>query len=194
MTSYQKDQPNILIISALLAITVELGLLSMSGIHFHLPLNDTRPTTEAIEAEVITLPEEQPKLIAASASSVPEETISKSNPTKVNPNAKTLTAPTSNQVEKGKPLSATHGPILIESPSPVIPEYLRSQDINSKVVIEFTVQSSGESSPRLLVSSGNDELDQIALSTARRWKFYPAESEHQAVAAKVKLRILFEVK
>ena len=91
-------------------------------------------------------------------------------------------------------MAATHGPVLIESPSPVLPAYLKQQDLNTKVVIEFTVHANGQATPRLLSTSGNEELDQLALAAAAKWKFYPAESNHQAMDSKVKLRILFEVK
>jgi TonB family protein len=52
----------------------------------------------------------------------------------------------------------------------------------------------GVVTPRLLSSSGNEELDVIALNTSRQWQFRPAESDHVAIDSKVRLRILFEVK
>ena len=190
------DDLSLLIRCAIIAALVELSFISVAGMHFPTFSSEPpHPSAEAMEAEVITLPEEQPKLVAQNAEpSAPEETIAKKDAPPTNANPKTLTGPTSNRLEKGKPLSPTHGPILIESPSPVIPEYLKNKDLNSKVVIEFVVQATGQATPHLLVSSGEEELDQIALSTASKWKFYPAESEHVAIDSKIKLRILFEVK
>jgi protein TonB len=156
----------------------------------HKPETALAPT----DVEILT-PEDAPHLKSESAkeSAPNEETLSKKN-TPAAASTKTLSEPSTNQVQKGKPLSATHGPVLVESPAPVIPEYLKNRDLNTKVVIEFTVLPSGEAQPRLLVSSGDDELDQVALETAKKWKFYPAETEHQAILSKIRLRILFSVK
>jgi TonB family protein len=169
-------------LSVCLALVTEFAVIGFSGMHFIFP-TVAPPHQDVPDAEIVTLP----------AKAAPEETLSEKK-TNAAPSAKSLSEPTSNQVQKGKPLSATHGPVLIDSPSPVIPDYLKSQDINAKVVIEFSVFASGEVSPRLLVSSGNEELDQIAIATAKKWKFYPAENAHKAIDAKVRLRILFEVK
>lgn len=86
-----------------------------------------------------------------------------------------------------------HGPIAVYAPSPVIPSYLQSQDIHASVVIDFYVAASGSVTPRLVNSSGNDELDALALDAARRWQFRPAEKGHQPIDSKVRLRIVFEV-
>lgn len=185
-----------LLICALIAFFAEFGILALTGLRFS-PLVHTRaPVEDMIEAEVVNLEEEQPKLVSARvAAPSHEETLAQKKSQKPVPvTSPSLSENPSNVVSQGKPMSPTHGPVLIESPSPVIPEYLKNQDINSKVVIEFTVRSNGDVSPRLLVSSGNEELDQIALGAASKWKFFPAESNHQAIDAKVKLRILFEVK
>jgi TonB family protein len=181
-------------LSVCLALVTEFAVIGFSGMHFIFP-TVAPPHQDVPDAEIVTLPDEEPHLVSAQApaKAAPEETLSEKK-TNAAPSAKSLSEPTSNQVQKGKPLSATHGPVLIDSPSPVIPDYLKSQDINAKVVIEFSVFASGEVSPRLLVSSGNEELDQIAIATAKKWKFYPAENAHKAIDAKVRLRILFEVK
>jgi TonB family protein len=185
----------ILGICALLAILAEVSFIALTGVHFTFP-SLPKPEIEHsfTEAEIINVPDEPAHLVAAAASApaADDESLSK-NPAKGS-TTKTLATPTTNTVQKGHPLSPTHGPVVIESPSPVIPDYLKSQDINAKVVIQFNVLSSGEVLPKLLVSSGNTELDQIALATAKRWKFYPAEADHKAIDSEVRLRILFQVK
>ena len=182
-----------LAVSLVFACLVEIAAIYLSGANFTFPVHSKPAAETPTEVEVVTLPEEAPHLKseAVKAPAPFEETLSQ----KQNQNTHThLTEPKSNLVEKGKPLSPTHGPVLIESPAPVIPDYLKNRDLSTKVLIEFTVLPSGESQPRLLVSSGDEELDQVALSAAKKWKFYPAESNHQAVQATIRLRILFTVK
>ena len=188
------SERRLFLICAILALFTEVGIIMLSGAHLSRSVFYAPPPKELTEVELVTLPEE-PYLVSANApkESAPEETLSDKK-VSAKPSNHALSQPSSNQIQNGKPLSATHGPVLIESPAPVIPDYLKSQDLNAKVVIEFSVFSNGNINPKLLISSGNEELDQIALATAKKWKFYPAEKEHQAIDAKVRLRILFEVK
>ena len=60
--------------------------------------------------------------------------------------------------------------------------------------MEFFVSSSGRSVVKLLKSSGNEELDAIAISTCEKWSFHPAEENHKAIDSKVRIHIQFEVK
>jgi TonB family protein len=98
-----------------------------------------------------------------------------------------------NQVDAGPALGPTHGPVAFYAPAPVIPNYLRDQNLKTSVVIEFLVTAQGLVTPRLLDSSGNDELDAIAVKTASLWKFRPAAQDNVPVDSKTRLRILFEV-
>ncbi len=92
------------------------------------------------------------------------------------------------------PAAATHGPVAVYTPSPIIPSYLQEKELKASVVIEFLVSSLGAVTPRLLASSGNEELDAIALTTAGQWQFRPAEEDHKPLDSKVRLRIVFEVR
>lgn len=98
-----------------------------------------------------------------------------------------------NQTQAGPPLAPTHGPLVIFSPAPTLPSYLRNENIKTSVVIDFFVNAQGIATPRLVNSSGNEELDALALATAKKWQFRPAEQDHRAIDAKVRLRINFEV-
>jgi len=60
-------------------------------------------------------------------------------------------------------------------------------------VIEFLITAQGEVTPRLLDSSGNDELDAIAIDTVKKWQFKPAAQDNVPIDSKTRLRILFEV-
>ena len=99
-----------------------------------------------------------------------------------------------NQTDSGPPAPPTHGPLAIFSPPPHIPSYLQDQDLHASVVIDFLVTALGHSTPHLVGSSGNEELDAIALEAAQKWQFRPAEKDHKAIDAKVRLRLEFEVK
>lgn len=195
MTKNLSHDQRVFLTCALIALLFEASLVYVSGLKFTFPTHHHEEEVPPAEMEMLTVPEEKPELkSASSAPATPEETLSQKTNSAGASAQKSLTEPTENRTVKGKPLSPTHGPVLIESPLPVIPEYLKSKDLNTKVVIEFAVLANGEVRPKLLISSGNDELDQIAIATAKKWKFYPAENNHQAVAASVRLRILFEVK
>jgi TonB family protein len=98
-----------------------------------------------------------------------------------------------NQTQQGSGLPADHGPITTYSPSPQIPSYLQDKDLHVTAVIDFFVLKTGQTIVRLVGSSGNEELDALAVTTAQTWKFLPAETNHQPVDSKVRLRIVFRV-
>lgn len=98
-----------------------------------------------------------------------------------------------NKTEGGPKLAATHGPVAIFSPAPKIPPSLEEGDLHTSVVIDFFVAADGSAIPRLVGSSGNEELDAIAIAAAKKWRFQAAEQDHHPLDAKVRLRILFEV-
>ena len=185
-----------LLICLVLAFFVEAGSIILSGVHFTFPTHHEEKPDTPTEVDVVTIPEEAPKLKSESAPAAPktpeEETLA--DKPKAGVATKSLSEPTGNIVQKGKPMSATHGPVLIESPAPVIPDYLKNHDLSTKVLIEFIVHATGAAEPRLLVSSGDEELDQLALAAAKKWTFYPAETDHKTIEAKIRLRILFTVK
>jgi TonB family protein len=151
-----------------------------------------------IEAEMVQIPEEA-RLVEqnkpAAEVSKPETTLSKvPGQGKPTPEGKTQLEE-ENRTESGPPpVARNHGPVAVYSPPPVIPTYLQNQEFKTHVVIDFYVTSEGASSPRLVGTSGNEELDAIALSAAKKWQFRPAEQEGKPIDSKVRLRIVFEVK
>jgi len=76
----------------------------------------------------------------------------------------------------------------------LIPSYLQDQNFKTSVVIDFFVSALGSVTPKLVGSSGNEELDALALNTAKKWQFRAAEKDHHTIDSKVRLRIIFEVK
>jgi TonB family protein len=102
-------------------------------------------------------------------------------------------APEQNQVNQGPDLGPTHGPVALYAPAPVIPVYLRDRNLKTSVVIEFLITAQGMVTPRLLDSSGSEELDAVALGTVKKWQFKPAAKDNVPIDSKTRLRIIFEV-
>ena len=178
------------------AIVLEYLLLTGIGIQQHW-LAHPQPTigldaSKFIEAQVFQIPKES-HLMEEKKVSAPkpkEVAISK----KVGEGKKAEAKPEEeNQTDSGPKMAANHGPVAIVAPLPEIPAYLRDKDISASVVIEFLVNNQGAATPRLIGSSGNEELDAIALRTVTQWQFKPAEQDHKPIDAKVRLRINFQV-
>jgi TonB family protein len=181
--------------SAGIALGLELLFFLALGIS-HLPLfHNPFDSAQYIEAQILQLPENA-HLTGAQATTPDDEIV-------FNPHHKALKkvvkktppppAPEQNQVNAGPQLGPTHGPVALYSPAPVIPTYLRDQNLKTSVVIEFLITAQGQVTPRLLESSGNNELDSIALNTVTKWQFKPAAQDNVPVDSKTRLRILFEV-
>lgn len=183
-----------------LALTLEFSLLTGIGWYHHWLAHP--PKVESldarfIEAQIFELPQ-TPALTADANPTVKRRKTETAISVKPNAGRAATTeesqAKTENEtVSKSLELPPNHGPIAIYAPSPVIPEYLRDQEFKSIVVIDFMVSALGASSPRLVSSSGNEELDALALKTASLWQFRPAEKDHKPIDAKVRLNIVFQV-
>lgn len=194
----QRDEPKVLWVSAGVALVLEFVILTVVGWEQNWMPKPTAPgeAVKFIEAQVYQPPKlehliEPEKTVApvkreATLSKVPDKG------REAKPDEKQVQD--QNQTQGGPILGATHGPVVVFSPSPVIPPYLQNQDLHASVVIDFYVTAQGETTPRLVNSSGNQELDAIAISAAKKWRFKPAEKDHQVIDAKARLRILFEVK
>ncbi len=180
------------------AAFLELLFLTAAGWHAHWLAHPGRTTTDTsnyIEAQVYEVPkeshlvEEKPKVVAPK-----HEAVLSKVPKKGKEAPKENKVLEDNQTESGQRLAPTHGPVAVFSPPPVIPAYLRDKELNTSVVIDFYVSALGVTTPRLAGSSGNQELDAIAVEAAKKWQFRPAEKDHKPIEAKVRLRIVFEVK
>ncbi len=183
-----------LIQSAGWAVLLELLFFLALGLG-HLPFfHNPFDSAQYVDAQILQLPENSH--LAGAQATTPENEII------FNPRHKLVRKvvqkkqppqPEQNKVEAGPQLGPTHGPVALYSPAPVIPPYLRNQNLKTSVVIEFLITAQGQVTPKLLDSSGNDELDQIALNTVSKWQFKPASQNSVAVDSKTRLRILFEV-
>lgn len=81
----------------------------------------------------------------------------------------------------------------IVCPKPEIPAELHEQCHKSCCTARFTILEDGKHTVKLIVSSGVAEVDDIALSTLKRWKFKPATMNGKAVESSRKIRVEFEV-
>lgn len=77
---------------------------------------------------------------------------------------------------------------------PSIPDSLRTDVLDATVIAEFIVSAEGTpASVKITQSSGNPDLDDLALKTARQWRFKPATRDGQPVESTVRLHIEFQV-
>lgn len=174
------------LLELLFILALGLGQLPL----FHNPFD----SAQYIEAQILLLPANS-HLTGAQAASPEDEIVYNPSPKRHAPPQKTKSAelPGQNQVNAAPNLGPDHGAVAVYAPAPVIPAYLRNQDLKTSVVIEFLITSQGQATPRLLESSGNDELDAIALGTVKTWRFKPAVQANAPVDSKSRLRIRFEV-
>lgn len=190
----------ILLKSALVALFLEVVSLTAIGWHEHWLSHPQKTTgldeSRFIETEVFQFPEEahlvEEKKVSAPAPKT-EATISTQVSAKPNANTTQITNE-ENITESGPKIAPNHGPIAIYAPPPILPSYLQDQDLKTNVLIDFYVTAQGAVTPKLVGSSGNEELDAIALEAVSKWQFRPGEKDHHPIDAKVRLRIIFEVK
>jgi TonB family protein len=176
--------------SAGLAVGVELFFFLALGLG-HLSLFHNR-FEDAVDAQIVQLSDAH--LAGAQATSPDDDVVfnprHKPKPAKKPEPPK---SPEQNQVEAGPDLGPTHGPVALYAPQPVIPAYLRGQNLKTSVVIEFLITAGGQVTCRLLESSGSDELDALSIETAEKWRFKPAAQDNVPIDSKTRLRITFEV-
>ena len=194
-----QSHSQVLIKSALAAFVIEAVLLTAVGWQKHWLAHPQKTNSQDdsrfIETEIFEMPSEAHLTEHKKQSSIrkPEVTLSR-RPNKGQASKNPPSVAEENQTESGPLIAQSHGPVAIYAPAPVIPHYLQDREIHSHVVIDFYVNSQGTATPRLMSSSGNEELDAIALETVQRWKFRPAEKDGKVTESKVRLRIVFEVK
>ena len=199
--SVKEHRSKALFFSFLIALALELSVFFILGLNsLHSPFKNSSPYSHTdqpyLEAEIVQLPEQahliEDKPIKKSSPSH-EVVLSKTPGKGVEASPDSALLEEENQTESGTPLSEDHGPIAIIAPRPIIPNYLQGDDLKTYVIIDFYVNTEGLPNPRLVASSENQELDAIALETAQKWRFRPAEKDKKPIAARVRLRIVFAV-
>lgn len=82
---------------------------------------------------------------------------------------------------------------LISNPKPTIPDDLLGSDLDTNFWALFTIRPDGTTEVKIIQSTGNQELDSIALQCARQWKFRPATRDGQPVESYERLQVEFQV-
>jgi TonB family protein len=197
----QNSHTKVLVKSALAAFAIEAVLLTAVGWDKHWLAHPQKTTgqddSRFVEAQMFEVPAEahlveEKKVVAAPVHHDMDLSRSPDKGRSVKDHPAHLEE--ENQTVTGPKISANHGPVAMYAPPPVIPAYLKNQELKTSVVIDFYVNTLGIAAPRLVNSSGNEELDAIAIDTAKKWQFRPGEKDGKPIESKVRLRIVFEVK
>jgi TonB family protein len=195
-THVPRSDNKILLSAALVAFVIEFAALTLFGLqtHWMTHVDQIEKSPAFIEASVFEMPKmehlmEEKKIAAPQ----PHEAVLSKVPDQGKKTETKPQADESNQTTGGPPLAPTHGPVATYAPPPVIPDYLRDKDIKTSAVIDFYISATGDVDPKLVGSTGDEELDALALKTVKKWQFRPAEQDHKPVAAKIRLRIIFQV-
>jgi protein TonB len=102
-------------------------------------------------------------------------------------------APPAPKPESPKPPAYTDA-VPTNTPQPAIPDDLRADALDKTFVAEFTVGPDGTPTEvQVAQSTGSEELDRIALDTAKQWRFKPATRDGQPIESRVRLHIEFQV-
>lgn len=93
-------------------------------------------------------------------------------------------------------LPPPHVPVIVAAeplsqPEPQLPSDLTYEDIRSNFQAVFSIQASGTVSVKMVASTGNPRLDQLALNAARQWTFRPATVDGKPVDSFRRLAVEF---
>jgi protein TonB len=83
--------------------------------------------------------------------------------------------------------------LALECPQPELTAEHNEQGIKTSCCARFSIDENGKFDVRLVSSTGSQEVDDIAISTLRRWKFKPAQLNGKAVKSNRKIKIEFEI-
>ena len=83
----------------------------------------------------------------------------------------------------------TVGAHAIYAPTPVIPDDLREEAMQTEAVARFNVSFDGICEVTLEKPTSSPRLNQVLLDTLRQWKFFPAVKNGVAIASSFEVRI-----
>ena len=88
----------------------------------------------------------------------------------------------------------TNKPTIIKQALPEYPKAARQAGIEGQAVVQITILEDGSvSDAKILQSSGNETLDQSALTAAKAFKFSPGKVENKAVKTQVSVPFQFRL-
>lgn len=138
-------------------------------------------------------PEERPKVAVEAESEVAEEAVETIAATEFEEDL-IRTTPTGPEIEIVPYYKVEVKPKPIHMPVPQYPELARQAGIEGKTVIKALVDIDGSIiDAKILKSSGNQMLDQAALSAARKYRFTPAKQRDKFVRVWVAIPITFQI-
>lgn len=79
--------------------------------------------------------------------------------------------------------------VPVSQPKPVLPDDISFDDIHGSFLGLFTIRADGTTDVKMVSSSGNSRVDQIALDAARQWKFRPATVSGKPVSSYERLEV-----
>jgi len=165
-------------------ITIEIGAAppASSG-----PVSQTKPTPAPVQKEA---PKEKtpPPSKDKDAPAIPV-------PAQAPQSSAQSAAPSSGAVASAPTADADYKAAYLQNPKPPYPPLAFRARIEGKVVLIAEVQPDGRAGQvRILESSGNEMLDQSALTTVRQWKFTPARKDGVIITQAVRIPITFSLK
>jgi protein TonB len=165
-------------------ITIEIGAAppASSG-----PVNQTKPTPAPVQKEA---PKEKtpPPSKDKDAPAIPV-------PAQAPQSSAQPATPSSGGVASAPTTDADYKAAYLQNPKPPYPPLAFRARIEGKVVLIAEVQPDGRAGQvRILESSGNEMLDQSALTTVRQWKFTPARKDGVIITQAVRIPITFSLK
>ena len=92
-----------------------------------------------------------------------------------------------------RPKGPTKDAVATRTVKPDIPDELRDSNFKSSVRVRVDVAADGSSSPSIRAGSGNAQVDALALSALRKWRWKPALKNGEPVASTQYFRFEFEV-
>ena len=165
-------------------ITIEIGAAPPAS---SWPVSQTKPTTGPVQKEAPKEKSPPPsKDKDAPAIPVPAQTPQSSAQPATPSSSGAAAAPTAD---------ADYKAAYLQNPKPPYPPLAFRARIEGKVIVIAEVQTDGRAGRvRVLESSGNEMLDQSALSTVKQWKFTPARKDGVIVTQAVRIPITFSLR
>lgn len=165
-------------------ITIEIGAAppASSG-----PVSQTKPTPAPVQKEA---PKEKtpPPSKEKDAPAIPV-------PAQAPQSSAQPAAPSSGGVASAPTADADYKAAYLQNPKPAYPPLAFRARIEGKVILIAEVQPDGRAGQvRVLESSGNEMLDQSALTTVRQWRFTPARKDGVIIPQAVRIPITFSLK
>mgnify|MGYP000064125593 CR=1 FL=1 len=162
-------------------ITIEIGAAPAAS---NGPVSTTKPTPTPVSKDVPK--EKTPPLVkdkdGVAAATPPKASAPSASPASGGPAA----APTAD---------ADYKAAYLQNPKPPYPPLAFRMRVEGKVILLAEVLPDGKAgNVRVVESSGNELLDQSALTTVRQWKFTPARKDGVIVTQAVRIPITFSLK